>query len=182
MTDKKILRPQIRQKISEFSVEYLKKSDEQICENLIKTAQFTLAPSVFIYYSVGREVSTQRIISECFRMDKRVALPVTLGGGEMFFADIKSENPALMPGALGIPQPGSDADAVTAALKDIILVPALCYDKNRYRLGQGGGYYDRYLPGCAAYKIGLAREKLLLDSIPVQNHDVPVDMLITDQA
>ena len=64
---------------------------------------------------------------------------------------------------------------------DLVLVPALAFDKECYRLGHGGGYYDRYLPRTRAFTVGLAREKMLFDRVPREAHDVPVMLVITEK-
>ena len=56
----------------------------------------------------------------------------------------------------------------------MVLVPAVCYDRSRFRLGQGGGYYDRYLSGYGGATVGLCRDALLLERVPRERHDLPV--------
>ena len=63
----------------------------------------------------------------------------------------------------------------------LILVPALCYDRLCRRLGQGGGYYDRYLAGYGGATVGLCREGLLQEAVPVEAHDRPVDCVLTER-
>ena len=61
------------------------------------------------------------------------------------------------------------------------LVPGLCYDREGYRLGFGGGYYDRWLAGCSGWKVGLCRAALLQDRLPRGPYDIPVDLVVTEE-
>ena len=63
---------------------------------------------------------------------------------------------------------------------DIVIVPALCCDMEGYRLGRGGGYYDRMLPGCPASSVCLCRERLLQKNLPREWNDFPVDIVVTE--
>ena len=63
---------------------------------------------------------------------------------------------------------------------DLALVPAVCYDKQGYRLGFGGGYYDRWLEDFKGFKVGMCRDVALQDAVPTEPHDSRVDVLITE--
>jgi len=63
---------------------------------------------------------------------------------------------------------------------DLILVPALCYDRRRFRLGQGGGYYDRYLANYRGRTVGLCRDLVLQDALPREATDLPVGLVLTE--
>ena len=64
---------------------------------------------------------------------------------------------------------------------DLALVPAVCYDRRGYRLGFGGGYYDRWLADFSGFRVGLCRGLVLQDRVPTEAHDSRVDLLITEQ-
>ncbi|MDE6243728.1 MAG: 5-formyltetrahydrofolate cyclo-ligase, partial [Muribaculaceae bacterium] len=63
---------------------------------------------------------------------------------------------------------------------ELIVVPAVAYDRRGNRLGRGKGYYDRLLATTKASKIGVAYEFQVVDDIPAESHDVPVDIVITE--
>jgi len=86
----------------------------------------------------------------------------------------------LHPAMLGIPAPPETAPIMPPDEIDLIIVPALAYDTKGYRLGHGGGYYDRYLFGIPAYTVGLARERLIKAELPRQPHDIAVRCVITE--
>ena len=77
-------------------------------------------------------------------------------------------------------EPGEDCPLAARESIDLILVPGLCFDRLGYRLGQGGGYYDRYLAGYAGATVGLCRRAVLQEAVPREAHDRPVDLVVTD--
>jgi 5-formyltetrahydrofolate cyclo-ligase len=79
-----------------------------------------------------------------------------------------------------IPEPDDAAPRLEPCPGDLILVPALTFDRNGYRLGQGGGYYDRFLSAHDLFSVGLARDVLLLDDVPRESHDQCVSCLVTE--
>ncbi len=137
------------------------------------------AQRVFLYLSVRREADTRRLIRRLLEEGKTVALPVSLSGGEMFFA-------RYLPGGLTegsvvpIPEPDADAPRLEPQDGDLILVPALTFDLEGYRLGQGGGYYDRFLSAHDLFSVGLARDALLMREVPREAHDCAVACLVTE--
>ena len=64
---------------------------------------------------------------------------------------------------------------------DLALVPAVCYDRRGYRLGFGGGYYDRWLADFAGFRVGLCRAAVLQERVPTEAHDSRVDLLLTEE-
>ncbi len=84
----------------------------------------------------------------------------------------------LMLNRWGILQPGKRAD-ISAEDIDIVLVPGLGFDRRGHRIGYGGGYYDRFFESVHAYKIGLSLDCCVVEMIPNQPYDVPIDCLVT---
>ena len=78
-------------------------------------------------------------------------------------------------------EPGPDRPVVSPGEIDLVLVPGLAFDRRGYRLGQGGGYYDRYLPQTKAVTVALCRSCFLLDAVPREEHDAPVDLVLTEE-
>ena len=82
----------------------------------------------------------------------------------------------------GILEPGRDAPRLEPEDGGLIIVPALAFDRSGYRMGQGGGYYDRYLSVRRLYSVGIGRDCLLCDRVAREAHDEPVDCLVTESA
>ena len=177
--EKKALRKEMRSRIAALDEKELAKSDEAIYNNVSALPELRDAETVFLYLSVGHEVDTRRLIETLVRAGKRVALPVSLPAGEMYFA--LYDPAAMRDGAVvPIPEPDSSAPRIDPQDGDVILVPALSYDREGYRLGQGGGYYDRFLGRRKLTSVGLGRDVLLLARAPRETHDRGVTCLVTE--
>ena len=87
---------------------------------------------------------------------------------------------ALVPGRFGIPEPPRGAQILLPQPCDLMLVPALAYDRTGRRLGRGGGYYDRFLARVDCCTVGLIRAAFLLDALPAEWNDMPVSAVITE--
>ncbi len=148
-----------------------------IARNLFESDEFKRAESVFIYVSLAKEVGTAEIIKRSLDEGKRVFVPVT-DGDEMRLVPI-DKNTKFKKGELGISVPV--AEPVADVLVDIAIVPGLGFDMSGGRMGFGKGYYDRFLSKSLAKKIGLCFSELVVDEIAVDTHDVPMDMLVTEE-
>lgn len=136
------------------------------------------AKSLLLFYGVGNEPDTRPLIQTLLAEGKRVALPRCLSGGRMEARWVKDLS-GLVPGRYGIPEPGEDAPLARREELDVILVPNLCCDRAGYRLGHGGGYYDRYLAGYRGFTAALCPEELTVDALPREEHDRPVTLVIS---
>ena len=176
--DKKSLRKVMKNEIQELSEEYIAFSNNGIFKNFINLQEFKDAKAIFAYISEKREPDTVRIIQEALEMGKTVALPVSYDNGRMEPRVIKSLD-ELVIGKYGIPAPRNDAPLLREEDIDLIVVPGVTFDRKGFRLGRGGGYYDRFLANSSAFSVGLARECLIRE-IPVQAHDMSVVCLVTE--
>lgn len=179
--DKLQLREEIRRQIKGLDLPYISESSRAITALLISLPEFSSADRVLTYLSVNHEVDTRALIAHCLSIGKPVAIPRTEPGRKMSFAQITSlsENMELSP--YGIPEPIKSLPSVFPQSGDIIIVPGLCFDNQGFRLGHGGGYYDRFLSQCPAATVGLCRCRLLQQTLPLEPHDIPVNILITEK-
>ncbi len=176
---KKRLREKLREDMVALSLEYIAKSDAAIFEKLVSMPEFESAKTIFTYLSVDREVDTRRFIEYAITQGKTILLPI-LRGKEMTAAAV-TDLSTLVKGVLGIPRPPEGLPETDPSSADLIIVPAMAYDRLGMRLGRGGGFYDRLLNRCSAVSVGLAREKLVLDELVTEEHDMGVDILVTEK-
>ena len=174
------LRQQISEGISALSDEYIAASDEGIYLSVASTDIFAKARNIMIYYSVKREPATLKLASTALSMGKTVAFPLCYRGGIMQARAVLSLDD-LLPAMLGIPAPPDTSPLIAPDELDLIIVPALTYDIRGFRLGYGGGYYDRYLMGISAYTIGIGRERLIKERLPTDTHDIAVNCVATEE-
>lgn len=177
--DKRMLRRMAQQRLAQIDAFYIQVSDRSILHNLIELPEYKQARRIFVYYSMGKEVDTHRLIEGALRSGRQVYLPKTYGNGRMDFHEFR-EGETLVRGRMNIPEPDESAPGADPDAEDIIIVPGMVYDLEGYRLGYGGGYYDRYLAGRQAFSIGLCRDRMLIKVLPREEHDLPVDCLVTE--
>ena len=174
------LRERIFAEIAALPEDYISTSDNAVFRNVISLKEYGEAQNIMMYHSVKREPDTILIARAALLSGKSVAFPYCYKGGLMEARIIKSLD-ELQPAMLGIPAPPDKAPVLAAGSLDFIIVPALTYDRSGYRLGYGGGYYDRYLHGIPAFTAGLARERLIRNGLPRAPHDIAVKCLITEE-
>jgi len=171
------LRRRILEKIGKTDASVLAESDRSIFQTVISAPEFLQAERVFAYCSTGREVDTRRLMAWCLEQGKPLALPVSEKGGVM---DFYLYTGTLETGYWNLQVPPQNGAALLPGPADLMLVPGLCFDARGYRLGWGGGYYDRYLAAHPCPTAGLCRAALLVPSVPTEVHDRPVDRLFTE--
>ncbi|MDR0928285.1 MAG: 5-formyltetrahydrofolate cyclo-ligase [Oscillospiraceae bacterium] len=141
-------------------------------------AVYQSARSVMAYASMGAEVETAALLENILRDGKRLLLPRCASDGAM--QAVAVPNLALLsPGFRGIMEPMGEA--VPKSGIDLILAPGLLFDPSGNRLGQGGGYYDRFLSDYPGAVCALAFWAQVVDALQVQPHDRPMYALITER-
>ena len=161
--------------------DYIAASNAGILLRITSLEEYTSARNIMLYHSVGREPDTLELAKAALSAGKTVAFPYCFKGGFMQ-ARIVENLDELRPAMLGIPAPPDTAPVIAPQELDIIIVPALTYDRAGYRLGYGGGYYDRYLSGIPAITVGPARQRLMKYVLPEEPHDIAVKIVATENA
>jgi len=157
--------------------------DRDIKNNIIKnkvlnSEVYQKCKSIFTYVSMGSEVDTLKIIEYSLLNNKSVAVP-KITQTKMIFVKIDSLNDLKL-GKFNILEPVSDYE-IKSDEYTLFLIPALVFDKNNYRIGYGGGYYDKYLYNIKCLKkVGLAYSFQIVESVPKNDFDIPLDFVITD--
>ncbi len=134
------------------------------------------------YMPIGSEIDPRILMQDLERRGHQLALPVVTAPDEALVFKRYAIGDDLLTGAYGIQTPVTDAPDV---VPDILLVPGLGFDSRLYRLGYGGGYYDRTITNLVASgvrleTIGLAFASQMVDTLPIDDHDVPMTMVLTE--
>lgn len=181
-SEKQRLRRRIRQQIAALSETACQESDAAILRRVLALPEYKTAETLFAYVSVRKEIGTAAILQYAAAAGKSLALPrICDRSGHMEFALFSAESD-LIPGCFGIPEPGPHCPVVQPDETSLILVPGLCFDRDGMRLGQGGGYYDRWLVRTVSHTVGLCRDMLLQDRLPRELHDIGVHQIVTETA
>jgi 5-formyltetrahydrofolate cyclo-ligase len=153
-----------------------------ICSNFTNLSLLSDCASVMIFLSFGSEINTDYIIEWLWKQKKRVLVP--LCKPETREMDIFSiANFAdLEPGYFGIREPKRGLRPIVAReVIDLAAVPAVAFDRRGYRVGYGGGYYDRFLAGMDVPMIGLAFDCQIITAAPVDKYDLAVQGIVTEK-
>lgn len=157
--------------------------DAVIAHHVIGLAAFKEAETVLLFASFRSEVGTAALIDAALAGGKTVSLPVVRPGGRLDLYRITSRE-ELQPGYMGIPEPPALEDReIRPDEVGLVAVPGAAFDRRGYRVGYGGGYYDRLLPQLApgVLRIGLAYGLQIMDAVPTEDHDERVDRLVTEE-
>lgn len=176
--EKARLRDLYRKKRDELDLDFRDEIDNRIYLRLMSLQEYKEAETVLAYSSIGSEVSTRRIINRVLDDNKLLALPRCAEGFKLEFYYVSSMS-QLEKGSFGILQPVPGLKKVENP-EGLCIVPGLCFDRSGFRLGYGKGYYDRFLPGFKGTAAGLCRSGFLLETLPTNDTDCRVDMIITD--
>lgn len=174
-----------RKKIKQMLL--LTKEDERrnksnaISNHLFDTQEWKKAQSIGITVSRKFELDTAFIITKAWDEGKKVVVPKCYSADkQMDFREIRSYG-ELENVYMDLFEPKMDAtELITSDQIDLIIVPGLVFDKRGYRIGYGGGYYDRYLQTYQGSKISLAYSFQTTDTLPHEEFDIPVDQIITE--
>lgn len=177
---KKILRQQMRQVLAEMGREEKEWSDRELVQRFLEHPKLAGANTVLLYYGVGQEIDTRGLIQTLLDQGKTVCLPKCLPERQME-ARVITGLDQLEPDAYGIPAPKEGCPVLEREQVDLILVPGLCFDSRGNRLGQGGGYYDRYLEDYEGITIGLCREDFFQVNLPREPLDAWVRFVLTEE-
>ena len=179
--NKKELRRRVRQQMNDMIPEELKRADDAMFAKFLALPQVEAAQNIFAFLGIpGREPETERLLNELVARGKQVGLPRMLPEHKMEVRGYEPDRP-LRQVAFGIREPGEDCPLIDPEDIDLVLVPAVCYDRRGYRLGFGGGYYDRWLEHFSGVRVGLCRAAILQETVPIEAHDTKVQVLITEE-
>ncbi len=177
--DKAELRSAFR-KIRESIPDRQEKS-RQICRKLLSHPAVLSAKTVFLYLSFGTEVETLSLAEVLLKQGKHLCVPRCNTQTRTMVAKELTSIASLQTGSYGILEPEPDAKVIPKEEIDLILLPALAFDKDGYRLGYGGGYYDKFLENFSGITLGLAFGDCVTDRLPRDSFDKPVDEIITEE-
>lgn len=181
MSEKARLRNEALNIRGSFSTEKINEVSREIMRNFLNLEIVEKSRKFLLYHSFGKEIITHDLINQLQERGKEVYLPYVIKE-EKILGIGKYSKDELASGVFGIKEPARKEN-IPVNLMDIILVPGLLFAKDGYRLGYGGGYYDRLLKNVEerVITIGFCFDEFLRDSLPFEEFDVPVKMIITEK-
>lgn len=156
----------------------------KIAQRLCGLPEVEEAKTISIYVHTGSEVRTMNILKWCLARGKRVIVPVTdRSNRRLIFSEVKNPEKELGPGTFGILEPKSEfLRPIPLEEAQVVLVPGVAWDRRGYRIGYGGGFYDRAINSLRRdpIKIGLSYEFQIVHRIPTTSYDRPVEKVATE--
>lgn len=176
MYEKKELRKYIKALKQQLSEDESKDQTENIFRQLETNVFFEKAQHILFYWSMSDEVATQEFILKHYQT-KHIYLPV-IQNDDLDIVLFTGED-SLIPGPkYGIPEPTGDK-LENENIIDVVVVPGVAFDNEGNRMGRGAGYYDRILKRVPqAKRIALAYDFQMVNQVPVERHDIPMDIVI----
>ena len=165
---KKEARQQIKDKIKQLDKQYIKEADQSIFDQIKELKEYKEAETIFCYASMENEVDTWPLIALALDQGKTVGVPLCIGKGIMEVRQIKT-------------LADFECKVLPKEQIDMAVIPCVGADKEGHRLGHGAGFYDRFLRGTQFPKIMICYRKLLLDKVPIEEHDILMDRVIYDR-
>jgi len=181
--DKKVMRKEMLENRSKLTKKEIREKSNKIKEKLMGLEKFKEAQVIFSFISFGDEVDTHEIIKESLKLGKRVGVPVTIPEGrKLLVSELYDFDKELELGYYDILAPKEEyIREIHPKEIDVVLVPGVVFTPAGYRIGYGGGYYDRFFSkNKDIYKIGLCFDMQIADEIPIDLYDIPVDIIITE--
>ncbi len=175
-SQKTALRKEILENLKKMKPSERQAQSQEIFSKLLKTDVFRKARKVSCYISKEGEVETAAIIDYLLAQKKEVCVPV-INQNSMMMIQI-DQNTIWKKSAYGLKEP-TTIKLVNPKSLDLIIVPGIGFSLDGCRLGRGKGYYDQFLKSLRAYKLGLAFEHQIHTKIPLSDHDIKLDGIIT---
>jgi len=171
-----------RENLSDDIIEY---KSQKIISKFLESDFYKNNNMIFIYVSYKNEVQTHDLIKKMIKDNKEVYVPhPNPETKEMEAVLIRGFND-LTEGAYGILEPIESKSRIEPSLLDVIIVPGLVFSLKGFRIGYGGGFYDRFLKrvnqsASAPLKVSFSYNEFIINEVPTNQYDLPVDFIITE--
>lgn len=177
---KKQIRAEVKKAVSALDPDYCREADRKIIDHILSLPEYREAESIFCFVSMDTEVNTHPLIKRMLKDGKKVGVPRCLELGRMEAFRIRSMEEDLEPGTWGILEPKESCPQMDPASFQLAVVPCCTCSHDGRRLGFGGGFYDRYLSRSRAVRAIICREKIMRADIPVEAHDLKMDIVVSE--
>jgi len=185
--DKKILRKEILTKRKNIDVVEKEKMDKKILNKFYESKYYRESKNIFIYISYDSEINTKEIINKSLIDKKKIYVPRTEFKTRLMDAVEITSLENLIESEYGILEPSIYEPYIEPNELDLIVVPGVGFDRNGGRMGYGAGFYDRYFKKISKdkmqkiVKLALAYDFQILEDVPMNEQDVPVNYIITEK-
>ena len=169
------LRKKILQEMKALSQKQKQAMDRVLTERFLNHSFYQEAKTIATYLSFPHEFQTQELIEQALKDGKKVLIPKTYPKGRMEFVVYNPQQ--LAKTSFGLLEPQGDLEVVEPSQIDLIHVPGLAFTTEGYRIGYGGGYYDRYLENFAGHTMSTIYP-CQVQEFKSEDHDIPVQEVL----
>ena len=172
------LRKQVLHEMKALSQEKKQAMNRALTERFLRHPFYQEAKVIATYLSFPHEFQTQELIEQALKDGKKVLIPKTYPKGRMDF--VLYDPQQLVKTSFGLLEPQGNLEIVEPSQIDLIHVPGLAFTTEGYRIGYGGGYYDRYLENFAGHSLSTIYP-CQVQEFDFDNHDIPVQEVLIDE-
>lgn len=181
MTDEKSrIRQEMRLRRKQLEPSVQEEAAKRACAHLTAFAPYRAAQCVMAYAACRGELSLDSLIREILAAGKTLAMPRCEAPGVMTARRIERLD-QMEEGAYGLMEPREDCAVIPPEAIGLILVPGTAFSRAGGRVGQGGGYYDRFLEQTEALRMGVCHGFALMDDVPGERHDQHMNCILTPE-
>ncbi len=160
--------------------DWVRSASEGIIQRVVALDEFRRAHGVGCYVALPGEVQTDLLLEWCWNLGKKVAVPAFDKRSHAYRFSWLKRGGTEARGAFGIIEPEPPAWTNVQYL-DFVVVPGVAFDRSGRRLGRGGGHYDQLLASCRGFKVGLAFEGQMVETVPVDAEDISLNAVVTER-
>ena len=179
-SSKKEIRAEVKRRRREATAEQIRENSDAICKKFLGLPEYKNAEVVFAYMDCKNEVETKKVIEQCWKDGKTIAVPKVFGEIMKYYVITSYDD--LEEGYFGIPEPKHESLQEIVCEDGIMILPGVAFDVSRHRVGYGGGFYDRYLEAHPDMKkIAFAFEFQVFEEVPFEEFDRQLEKIITEK-
>lgn len=179
-SSKKDIRTEVKRRRREAAPEKIREDSDNICDRFLNLPEYQASQNIFAYMDCKNEVQTGKVIEQCWKDGKTVAVPKVFGQIMKYYAITSYED--LEEGYFGIREPKHEVLSEISGEEGLMILPGVAFDEKRHRVGYGGGFYDRYLEAYPDLKkIAFAFEFQVFDQVPFEEFDRQPEKIITEK-
>ncbi len=179
--DKKIFRKSALSRRNEIPSDVRMEKSAKICKRFLNLPQYRTASAIHLFVPFGTEIDTREIIETAWLDGKTCVFPFTDRKNDRLLHRSAAGWDQFISGYAGILEPSGNCPTFSVEKLDIVIVPGMAFDRDGFRMGYGGGYYDRFLPHSKALRVAPAFSEQLVEQVPRETHDLPVSLILTEE-
>ncbi|WP_138160689.1 5-formyltetrahydrofolate cyclo-ligase [Peptoniphilus catoniae] len=181
--DKKEFRSLMLKNRDSLKDQYMKKANEGIFNEFIKSDLYKNSKNIFIFVSYKKEVDTHKIIKYALKENKNMYVPIVNRQTKLLEVSKLSSFDVLKESYMGILEPDKeDYNLVDPNIIDLVVTPGLAFDRSGYRIGYGGGFYDKFFASLnsSPVKMGIGFNKQLVEAVVHDTEDQTLDYFLSE--